>query len=96
MYVKVHESEARIVVAICDEDLVGKKFSEDEKQLDITERFYKDEKKSEEEVVEIMRQADNLNLVGKETIDVALKNNIIEKEAIVTIKNIPHAQIFAL
>ncbi len=96
MYVKVHESEARIVVAICDENLIGKKVSEDKKQLDITERFYKGEKKDKNEVIEIMEKAGNLNLVGKETINIALKNNIIEKEAIITIKNIPHAQIFAL
>jgi uncharacterized protein len=96
MYVKTHESEARIVVAICDEDLIGKNFSEDEKQLNISERFYKGEKKSESEVVEIMKEATNLNLVGKKTIDLAIKNDIIEKESIITIKNVPHAQIFAL
>ena len=96
MYVKVHESEARIVVAICDEELIGKKFSEDDKQLEITERFYKGEKKEKEEVTEIMKEATNSNLVGKETIDLALENEIIEKESIITIKNIPHSQIFAI
>ena len=56
MYVKIHESEKRIVVAICDEDLIGKTFFENEKQLQITERFYKGDKKSEQEVIEIMKK----------------------------------------
>jgi len=96
MYVKVHESEARIVVAICDEELIGKKFSEEDKQLEITERFYKGEKEEEEKVIEIMKEASNLNIVGKETVKLALESEIIEKEAIITIKNIPHSQIFAI
>lgn len=96
MYVKTHESQARIVVAICDEDLIGKKFTEGEKQLEVSERFYKGEKKPEEQVVNILQEATNLNIVGKKTIEIALKSKIIEKDAIVKIKNIPHAQIFEI
>ena len=94
MYVKVHESQSRIVVAICDENLIGKTFSEGDKQLNITERFYKGEKKSDEEVIEIMEVADNLNLVGEKTINLALKNKIITKKSVIKIKNIPHAHVF--
>jgi uncharacterized protein len=96
MYVKIHKSQDSIVTAICDEDLIGKKFSDEEKQLEITERFYKGEITSEEETIKIMQAATNLNLVGKKTIDLALKNKIIDKDSIIKIKNIPHAQIFEI
>ena len=96
MYVKVHKSNARIVVAICDEDLIGKTFSDKEKQLTITDRFYKGEILSEEEGIKIMQEAENLNLVGKKTIDFALKNNIISKDSVIKIKKVPHAQIFTV
>ena len=96
MYVKIHKSQDSIVTAICDEDLIGKKFSDEEKQLEITERFYKGEITSEEETIKIMQAATNLNLVGKKTIDLSLKNKIIDKDSIIKIKNIPHAQIFEI
>jgi hypothetical protein len=96
MYVKVHEQDKRIVVAICDEEIIGKTFSEEDRELNITERFYKGEKKSEEEVLKIIEKSDNLNLVGEKTIKIALDNNLITRESVIKIDNIPHTQIFAL
>jgi len=42
MFVKIHDSY-RKVVAVCDDDLVGKKFEEGKKQLEVGESFFKDE-----------------------------------------------------
>jgi hypothetical protein len=44
MYFKKHITKDRIIIAICDEKLIGKKFSEGEYVLDISEKFYKGEK----------------------------------------------------
>jgi len=96
MYVKIHKSKDSTVTAICDEDLVGKTFTENELQLSITERFYKGDKKSIEEVTEIIKKSTNLNLVGKETIAIAVKLGLVENESIIKIKNIPHIQIFEI
>jgi len=96
MYVKIHKSGDRHVVAICDEDLIGKSFSEGKLTLNITERFYKGELLSDEEAYNIMKDAMNLNLVGKKTISLALKNNLISEGNIIKIKNIPHAQAYQL
>ena len=96
MYVKIHKSGDRHIVAVCDEDLIGKKFETKKLVLNISERFYKGEKLSDEKTYEIMENAINLNLVGKKTIDLALKNDIIRKENIIKIEKIPHAQIYQL
>jgi uncharacterized protein len=93
MYVKKHESGDRIIFAICDEDLVGKKFSEGDLMLDVSEQFYKGEKKTNAEVKEILASAFNINLVGKKTIDFALKLGILNKDSIIFIDGVPHAQI---
>lgn len=93
MYVKRHELNDRIVVAICDEDLIGKKFQEGDLVLDISEKFYKGEKKTDEEVKDIFMNSSNINLVGKKTINFALKLGILNKDSIITVDGIPHAQI---
>jgi hypothetical protein len=95
MYVKIHISQNAKVVTICDECLIGKKFEEKDLQLNVSEKFYKGEKKSEKEVVEILKQEDNINIVGEKSINLALKSNIISKDCIKKIKNIPFANIFA-
>ena len=96
MYVKTHISKDSVVTAICDETLIGKTFSDSERQLEVNEKFYKGEKKSEEEVEEIMKEAANLNLVGENTINTALKLEILTKDDIILIEKIPHAQIFEI
>jgi len=98
MYVKIHEDKRtkRVVVAICDEDLIGKEFSEGNANLKVTERFYKGEKKSEEEVKKVLENADNLNLVGKKTVALAIKQKFVSKEFLIKIKGVPHAQVYAI
>jgi len=96
MYFKKHLTKDRIVLAVCDEELIGKKFSEGDITLDISERFYKGEKKSEKDLERLLKNSENINLVGKKTIKFAKKLGILNKDSIITIKGIPHAQIIRL
>lgn len=83
----------REIVSICDSELLGKYFEEDKFQLDIKESFYNGEKKKEEEVLKIiqdMKKEDaTFNIVGKKSIDTAIKAGLISKEQIKTIQGIP-------
>jgi len=92
MWVKIHSS-SRSVVAICDNDLIGKKFKQGIRILDITESFYKGQKMSEQETLNLMvyefKNNSTFNIVGKESIKLAIKSGIIEKNSIAKVKNIP-------
>ncbi len=88
--VKIHEG----CVAVCDADLVGKKFEEGELSLDVSERFYGGEKVSREELKEVFSESTNLNLVGKETVDIALEEKVIKNEDVIVIQGVPHAQVY--
>ena len=92
MFVNVIKSY-RNVVAIADEDLIGKKFSEGKSQLDVKENFYKGENKDFNEICEIiedMKMEDStFNIVGKESTNAALKVGLINEEQIGMIDNIP-------
>jgi hypothetical protein len=99
MYVNIIESY-RTVVTICDEELLGKKFEEGEKQLHIKESFYKGEgskKMTPEEIIEtinIWAQEDaTFNIVGKKSIQLALQENILDENSIGYINNMPYAMI---
>ncbi|MEK6841136.1 MAG: DUF424 family protein [Nanoarchaeota archaeon] len=96
IYLKINKTEQNEVVAICDENLIGKNFSENNLKLDLGERFYKGELMDEEKIVKILRNAKNINIVGKDAVKLAIKNRIIEEENIIKIKNIPHAIVFGI
>ncbi len=93
MIVKIHKNEhGRDVVAVCDDNLLGKKFEEGKLQLDLTSNFYKGEIKDEDETGDIIRNAYIVNIVGEKSVAVALKEGIIEKHHVIKIAGIPHAQ----
>ena len=92
MLVKVHKKESRTIVAVCDKQLLGQVLEENGKQLDLRGDFYKGEERDIQEIGDLMRNADGVNLVGKEAVALGLQEGVIEKENIATIKGIPHAQ----
>lgn len=92
MIVKVHKREGRTVVAVCDSDLIGKKFEEGDRQLDLTSDFYAGEERDEKEVGDLIRNADIVNLVGEEAVRLGLEEEVITQDQIIKIDGVPHAQ----
>ena len=96
MYVNIINS-CRDVVAICDEELLGKKFEQENLQLDVKESFYKGEKKSPEEVKKIMKamklEEATFNFVGEKTIKIAIETGLITQKNVNTIADIPFSMI---
>ncbi|RKX57147.1 MAG: DUF424 domain-containing protein [Thermodesulfobacteriota bacterium] len=96
MLVKIHKSY-RYVVAICDSDLLGKKFEEGKFQLNIKESFFNGEEKFKEEVLEIMhdliKEDATFYIIGKESVNTAIEAGIISKEGVKEIMEIPFALI---
>jgi len=94
VYIKVHKSY-RTVVAMCDSEILGKKFEEGIKQLDVRENFYNGELVEEDEAVrELQRQAREdatFNIVGEKAVAIALKSTIIDQESIGKVDNVPFA-----
>jgi hypothetical protein len=96
MLVKIHKSY-RITVAICDSDLIGKTFEEGEKQIKITENFFKGEEKTEQEVLDIIvhgsAEDQTFNIVGQESVKLALRSGLVNPDGVITIQGIPIALV---
>lgn len=93
MIVKQHKTkDGRIILAVCDSELIGKKFEQGKIQIDLTTDFYKGEEKTESEIILMMQKAYILNLVGKNSVRLALKQKFVDETHILRIKGIPHAQ----
>lgn len=81
------------LVAVCDKDLLGKKFREGKKRLRVKKNFYKGRKAEEEEVKSAMKRASILNLVGEKSVFIGVELNLIKKPNIMEIEGIKHAQM---
>lgn len=96
MFVKIHKSY-REVVAICDSDLIGKTFEENNFQLEIKESFYKGEEVDEEKLVNkiqnLVIEDATFNIVGKKSIEIALKIKLITPESVKKIQGIPFSLV---
>ncbi len=96
MFVKIYESYRR-VVAVCDEELIGKILEEGKFYLEVKESFFKGENVSEKEAAEILedlsKEDATFNIVGENSVNAALNAGIISEEGIKTIQGIPFALV---
>ena len=93
-FIKLHKSY-RSIIAICDSDIVGKKFEEGKMQLDVRETFYKDREIEKEDLILLMQRQQkedaSFNIVGKESVKAALEAGIISEDSIGKVQDIPFA-----
>lgn len=89
---KIYRRGKETLVAACDSNLIGKTFREGEVRLHVSS-FYDGDYVTGEQLLNHLRIATIANLVGKETIKLALEAGLIEKEGIITIQRVPHAQM---
>lgn len=89
---KVHNSY-RVVVALCDAELIGKRFEEDIRQLDIRATFFKEQELTHEQAVQLLhsyaKEDAAFNIVGPKAIKAAQDAGLITEENIATIQTIP-------
>ena len=96
MHIKIRKAY-RNVVSLCDSELLGKKFEEGRLQLDIRENFYKGDEVTEEQAIKLLQQQkaedSTFNIVGKESVKIAIKADIITQDSIGKIANIPYSLV---
>lgn len=90
--VKIHKKDGKILAAVCDSELVGKKFEEGPAQLDLTNDFFKGEEHDDAEAGDLIRNADHVNLVGEKSIKLGIHEGVIDAAIVKKVHGVPHAQ----
>jgi hypothetical protein len=96
MYVKSYKMGRNVLVAACDRDLLGRCLREKELKLDVTENFYKGSLASCKELADMLKDATIANLVGERTVKCAVSRGFIDRENVIKICGVPHAQMFVV
>ena len=92
MLVKLHKKDNRVVAAVCDKEIFGKKFEEGELQIDLSSSFYAGRESDEVNAGDVMRNADMINVVGEKSVNCAISEGLIDRCQVKKIAGIPYAQ----
>jgi hypothetical protein len=96
MYMKKYDTDGQVVVAVCDRDILGKKFKDGKLVLKLDESFYKGEEVYENEVKEALSCATIANISGEKAIACAVECGCVEPDTVIFIEGIPHAQMIRI
>jgi hypothetical protein len=96
VYVKTVIHGKDMVVAVCDEEILGQTLEGGKVPFKVSEGFYKGTLGDVNEAIVAMKQATICNLVGKTIVEAAIECNLVHERAIIYFGNVPHAQIVKL
>ena len=82
-----------LILVITDKEIMGKIFEEENKQLDLSKKFYSGEERTVTEIKEILLESYILHLTGEKAVALATELNLIDPENIIWISNVPHAEV---
>lgn len=92
-YVKVYKVQSELMVAVCDEEVHGKCYEEGDLVIKGDEKFYGEEKRDKEDVLELLRQATIANLLGRRIVEEGVRIGIIDPDKVIRVKGVLHAQM---
>lgn len=92
VYLQVRRANNEVVVAICDEDIVGKTFREGKLKIEVKKDFYCGELVPIEKGIEAIKKGTVINIVGNNIVSEAINAGLIHPQGIIKIGGIAHAQ----
>ncbi len=93
---KIYRVKGEVIVAVCDEEIVGKTFREKDLKIEVKEEFYGKESYDEEDVKRALRQATIANITGKNAVKLAISIGIIDENKVLKIGECWHAQMVVM
>ena len=92
-YVNVQRRGRRVLLAVCDAELLGKVLRDEKIVFEIRKDFYDGLKMSVEEAVDLMEQCTIVNMIGRNIVEKAIERGLVHPDAVLDISGVPHAQI---
>jgi hypothetical protein len=96
VYLKLKQINNHVVLAICDVELLGKTLHEGKITFKVKDEFYNGGKTNVDTAVDMIQNANIVNLVGKCCVECAIQKGYVHSDAVLTIEGIPHAQIMKI
>jgi uncharacterized protein len=93
MCLKIHEQGRETLIAVCDCDILGKKFTEGHLRMEVSNDFFGEELASCSEIESALSRATMANFVGCKAVEHAISLGYVERENVLSIDGILYAQM---
>jgi hypothetical protein len=80
-----------VVIGVCDEDLLGKVFTEGGIKLELNKEFFGVMKIGGDELLNYLLEASSAFIVGEKAVKLAIKLGFINPDAVARVEGIPYA-----
>jgi len=91
VFLKIHRRNDIDTVACCDETLLNRIFTEGDLRIEISSNFFGGALLSIDQALEILKEASYFNIVGENIIHKAIDLQLLPKDGVTKINNIPMA-----
>jgi hypothetical protein len=93
VYMRVREThDGHYVVAICDEDLLGKTLIDGKIEFTVSKEFYGEDLVDVKSCINHLNRATIANMVGAVSVKAAINAGFVHEQAVGYIEGHPHAQ----
>ncbi len=96
VYAKLSKCGEHVLLAACDEELLGQILRDGKIVFKVGEEFYKGPKMPLEEAIGLMQESTVVNMVGPNIVKKAIEHGLVHPAAVLEICGVPHAQIVKL
>lgn len=96
MIVNERTTEKGLLVSVCDPDTLGETYESDDISLTVTEDFYDGEELDESDVIEALSRATIANIVGADSVALAIEHGFVEEANVLEVGSTVHAQMLRL
>ncbi len=93
LYLKTYRQGAEVLIAVCDCEILGRRFAEGDLRLEVSCDFFGREKASASEVEAALARATMANFVGCRAVEHAISLGYVEKENVLSIDGVLCAQM---
>ena len=93
VYLNIMRTPTCCIVAICDEELLGRTLREGRVVFEVSERFYGGQLVDVDTALQIAAQYSVVNMVGERVVNRAIELGMIHEGAVIRIEGVPHAMI---
>jgi len=96
IFMRLHSAGGQLILAACDEDLLGKRLEMGELQFPVSQHFYGGDLVSDETFLKMIDQVTSANIVGNHCVDLLLEKGIVDTDSVTLIGEVKHVQIYTI
>jgi hypothetical protein len=90
------ETQEGLLVAVCDPDDLGRTYANGDVELEVDPEFYDGESATPEEVVDALSRCAVANLVGTESVSLAVERGFVDETNVLEFEGTRHAQLLRM